>query len=154
MGSCFAEAFTARSPYLLVLDDLERKADIDDDALLAWVESAISLASTAAGVYVAHRLDDVMYLYSACVAGATLCADQCLLLAGKTQGPLNQLKRSKQVRQVFICSLAASGFWYQRVLGRGQLPFFVALPLAPLKISESILASMAVSFRAASVAPA
>jgi len=137
-----------------VLDDLERKADIDDDALLAWVESAISLASTAAGVYVAHRLDDVMYLYSACVAGATLCADKCLLLAGTTRGPLDRLVRSKQVRQVAICSLAASGFWYQRVLGRGQLPFFVALPLAPLKISESILASMAVSFRAASVAPA
>ena len=76
------------------------------------------------------------------------------LLAGKTRGPLDRLVRSKQVRQVAICSLAASGFWYQRVLGRGQLPFFVALPLAPLKISESILASMAVSFRAASVAPA
>jgi len=28
VGSCFAEAFTARSPYLLVLDDLERTAAI------------------------------------------------------------------------------------------------------------------------------
>ena len=138
------------------IDELEDKADLDDDHVLAWVESTISLLSTAAGVYVAHRLDDALYLYSACVAGAQLCADKAVdILDAAPEAPaLATLARSKRAKQALVCSLAVSGFCYQKVLGRGKLPLVVAAPLAPLKVAESILSGMAVSFRAATVAPA
>lgn len=117
------------------------------------VESSISLLSTAAGVYVAHRLDDVVYLYGACLAGATAAADHSVALLETACPKLAEAANSRQVKQAVVVALAVSGFSYQKVLGRGHLPFFVRLPLVPLTLAESALASLAFSFRAARVAP-
>ncbi|KAJ8605427.1 hypothetical protein CTAYLR_003300 [Chrysophaeum taylorii] len=120
--------------------------DVDDTTLASWVDTLISALSTALGVYVAHRVDDVIYLYSACVAGATLAVDKLAILL-----PPNLLHDNARLKQLAIATLATAGFVYQRILQRGHLPFFLHLPLAPFAISESILDKMAMSIRAASL---
>lgn len=85
----------------------------------------------------------------ACVAGASLAADSCAALVEDT-APLEVLARPR-VKKLLVGALAASGFAYQRVLGYGEIPFFVRLPLLPLSVCEACLANLAVAVRAADV---
>ena len=56
---------------------MSEAAGVDDDDVQGWVESIIGLCASALGIYVAHRLDDVVFLYGACGAGAALAVDKC-----------------------------------------------------------------------------
>lgn len=131
-------------------DDLRaafERLDVDDAALEAWTDTTISALSTALGIYVAHRVDDVVYLYSACLAGATLAVDHLLHLLPATIKSFV----TPRLKQLVLVALAAAGFAYQKVLGRGQLPLVLKLPLTPLALAESILDKMAINIRAASL---
>ena len=131
---------------LIVMRDkaLKENSLIDDDTLRSWLDAVVSFLSTCLGVYVAHKVDDLIYLFSACLTGATLAIDNAILLFTKK----NKKRSSLRFKHTAIVSLAAYGFFYQRVLGRGHLPFLLRLPLAPLALIETVLASMALSLRA------
>jgi len=121
--------------------------DIDDDDVQRWADAVIRILSTALGVYVAHRVDDVLYLYSACLAGATLAVDNLLAIS-----PAAQRYVSPRLKQLVLAALAASGFVHQKILGRGQIPFLLRIPLIPLSLAESILDKMAINIRATTLA--
>ena len=59
------------------VEDMSEAAGVDDDDVRGWVESIIGLCASALGIYVAHRLDDIVFLYGACGAGAALAVDKC-----------------------------------------------------------------------------
>ncbi|KAJ1457589.1 hypothetical protein M885DRAFT_481408 [Pelagophyceae sp. CCMP2097] len=132
-----------------------RKAsEVDPELVRAWVKALVRVASTALGVYVAHRADDVIYLYAACVAGATLAVERCAAEtanAAVVKAPaLAAAVEAPRAQQAAICGLAFAGFWHQEVRGRGALPFLFNVPLAPAFVVERILGSVAMSIRAAS----
>ena len=121
-----------------VQDALKDQNLIDDATIRQWLDAIIAALSTALGVYVAHRVDDVIFLYSACVAGATLCVDNAGLLLGFRQRNFKWA----------IWGLAGAGFYYQRILGKGQIPILLRLPLTPISLGEATLRSIALSLRA------
>ena len=122
------------------VDDLSEAAGVDDDDVRGWVESVIGLCASALGIYVAHRLDDVVFLYGACGAGAALAVDKCAELG---------FSFKPRARHLVVGALAFSGFAYQTTgIGPG-LPFFVRWPLLPFRASEACLASLAYGIRAA-----
>lgn len=123
------------------------KVDVDDATLQDWADSLINVLSTALGIYVAHRVDDVVYLYSACVAGATIAIENVVKLL-----PDSIAQRiSPYSKEVVLATFAAAGFAYQRILGKGQIPLLLKLPLTPVSIVESILDKMAINIRATSL---
>ena len=88
----------------------------------------------------AHRLDDVVFLYGACGAGAALAVDKCAELG---------FSFKPRARHLVVGALAGAGFAYQTTgIGPG-LPFFVRWPLLPFRASEACLASLAYGIRAA-----
>ena len=122
------------------VDDLSAAAGVDDDDVQGWIESVIGLCASALGIYVAHRLDDVVFLYGACGAGAALAVDKCAELG---------FSFKPRARHLVVGALAFSGFAYQTTgIGPG-LPFFVRWPLLPFRASEACLASLAYGIRAA-----
>jgi len=136
-----------------IQEALSKQELIDDATLESWLDALISFLSTCLGVYVAHRVDDVIYLYSACVTGATLAVDRASILLGLTSINTAKMPRISpdlriKITQFAIWSLAASGFVYQRILGKGQIPLLLKLPLSPLALVETTLNSLALSLRA------
>ena len=122
------------------VDDLSEAAGVDDDDVQGWIESIIGLCASALGIYVAHRLDDVVFLYGACGAGAALAVDKCAELG---------FSFKPRTRHLVVGALAFSGFAYQTTgIGPG-LPFFIRWPLLPFRASEACLASLAYGIRAA-----
>ena len=105
-----------------------------------WIESIIGLCASALGIYVAHRLDDVVFLYGACGAGAALAVDKCAELG---------FSFKPRTRHLVVGALAGAGFAYQTTgIGPG-LPFFIRWPLLPFRASEACLSSLAYGIRAA-----
>lgn len=135
----------------------QRGLSVDDEALKGWVDVVIKALSTALGVYVAHRVDDVVYLYSACVVGATVGIEGALHLVtarlpDRCPTSVRDALKSERTKQILIVGCASAGFFYQKVMGGGTLPFVFALPLTPVSILESFLNSMAMGIRATSCA--
>ena len=84
----------------------------------------------ALGIYVAHRLDDVVFLYGACGAGAALAVDKCAELG---------FSFKPRTEHLVVGALAGAGFAYQTTgIGPG-LPFFIRWPLLPFRASEAPL---------------
>ena len=122
------------------VEDMSEAAGVDDDDVQGWIESIIGLCASALGIYVAHRLDDVVFLYGACGAGAALAVDKCAEM-GFSFKPRARTSSSARSR--------VQGFAYQTTgIGPG-LPFFVRWPLLPFRASEACLASLAYGIRAA-----
>ena len=122
------------------VEDMSEAAGVDDDDVRGWVESVIGLCASALGIYVAHRLDDVVFLYGACGAGAALAVDKCAELG---------FSFKPRARHLIVGALAGAGFAYQTTgIGPG-LPFFIRWPLLPFRASEACLASLAYGIRAA-----
>ena len=122
------------------VDDLSAAAGVDDDDVQGWIESVIGLCASALGIYVAHRLDDVVFLYGACGAGAALAVDKCAELG---------FSFKPRARHLVVGALAGAGFAYQTTgIGPG-LPFFIRWPLLPFRASEACLSSLAYGIRAA-----
>ena len=122
------------------VDDLSEAAGVDDDDVQGWIESIIGLCASALGIYVAHRLDDVVFLYGACGAGAALAVDKCAELG---------FSFKPRTRHLVVGALAGAGFAYQTTgIGPG-LPFFIRWPLLPFRASEACLSSLAYGIRAA-----
>ena len=115
------------------VEDMSEAAGVDDDDVQGWIESIIGLCASALGIYVAHRLDDVVFLYGACGAGAALAVDKCAELG---------FSFKPRARHLVVGALAISGFAYQTTgIGPG-LPF-VRWPLLPFRASEACLSSLA-----------
>ena len=122
------------------VEDMSEAAGVDDDDVRGWVESVIGLCASALGIYVAHRLDDVVFLYGACGAGAALAVDKCAELG---------FSFKPRTRHLVVGALAGAGFAYQTTgIGSG-LPFFIRWPLLPFRASEAVLSSLAYGIRAA-----
>ena len=122
------------------VEDMSEAAGVDDNDVQGWIESIIGLCASALGIYVAHRLDDVVFLYGACGAGAALAVDKCAEMG---------FSFKPRARHLVVGALAFSGFAYQTTgIGPG-LPFFVRWPLLPFRASEACLASLAYGIRAA-----
>ena len=112
------------------VEDMSEAAGVDDDDVRGWVESIIGLCASALGIYVAHRLDDVVFLYGACGAGAALAVDKCAELG---------FSFKPRARHLVVGALAGAGFAYQTTgIGPG-LPFFIRWPLLPFRASEARL---------------
>ena len=122
------------------VEDMSEAAGVDDDDVQGWVESIIGLCASALGIYVAHRLDDVVFLYGACGAGAALAVDKCAELGFSVK---------PRTRHLVVGALAAAGFAYQTTGVGPGLPFFVRWPLLPFRASEAVLSSLAYGIRAA-----
>ena len=87
------------------VEDMSEAAGVDDDDVRGWVESIIGLCASALGIYVAHRLDDVVFLYGACGAGAALAVDKCAELG---------FSFKPRARHLVVGALAfGAGFAYQ-----------------------------------------
>ena len=122
------------------VEDMSEAAGVDDDDVQGWIESVIGLCASALGIYVAHRLDDVVFLYGACGAGAALAVDKCAELG---------FSFKPRTRHLVVGALAGAGFAYQTTgIGSG-LPFFIRWPLLPFRASEAVLSSLAYGIRAA-----
>ena len=108
------------------VEDMSEAAGVDDDDVQGWVESIIGFCASALGIYVAHRLDDVVSSTAPCVRGAALAVDKCAELGFSFKPRARHL----------VVGACGAGFAYQTTgIGPG-LPFFIRWPLLPFRASE------------------